>query len=412
MKVELFSVRRRFGELRDQIMAALARVCCRSASVLGEDARALEAEFAEHCEGRTAVAVNSTTSGLHLSLLALGVGPGHEVITTPLTSVATCEAITYTGATPVFADVDPNTGTLDPAGLDKVLTERTKVVVPVHWHGLPADLAPIYRFAVAHDLEVVENASQAHGATYRGWRIGSVGILTVFGLGPEANLGAYGSGGIVVVNDDGLAETLRVLRDHGRSGPQRHERIGYSYAMDELEAAVLRVKLRHMGRWATRRRELAERYYEGLKGCPVRMLVPPPQCEGGWCVLTIVTPDRDALGEHLTRREVASEPACPVPVHLQPAFAPLGYQPGHLPAAERLARQALLLPLYPELRDIELTYVVGCVREHFGESAAVATADDMPSRMVANSRFGRIGDVIRAFWTPRARPALGSSRLP
>lgn len=403
MLVTFLNLRRQFDQLRDRVMTALEDVCCRSEFVLGDEVRQFEEEFAAYCEADTAAAVNSGTSALHLALLAADVGPGHEVITTPLTSVATCEAITYTGAAPVFADVDPETGTLDPGQLDTVLTERTKAVVPVHLHGSPAGLGPIYEFAVAHDLMVIEDAAEAHGASYKGRRVGSIGTLSVFSFGPEQNLGAYGTGGIVVANDDELVENVRMLRDHGKSDTHHHERIGYNYGMGELEAAVLRIKLRHLDRWTERRRAIAERYYEGLEASPVRMLVPLPQCESSWHWLTVMTPERDGLRDHLTEREIGTDLYCPVPVHLQEAYAHLGYQNGDLPVAERMARESLSLPLYPELRDEEVAHVITCVQRYFGGGAEVGVPEDMPSRVVANVRFCHVGDVMRAYWMPRPR---------
>ena len=410
MKVAPYNLRRQFGQLRDQIMASLERVCCRGEFVLGQEVELFEKEFADHCQAAQAVAVNSGTSALHLALLAAGVGPGHEVLTTPLTCAATCEAIAYTGAVPVFVDVGPDTGTLDPTRLAAAWSTRAKAVVPVHLYGFPADLDGIGAFAAATNLSVVEDASHAHGASYRGRRIGSSARLSIFSFGPEQNLGAYGTGGVVVTNDSELARTLRLLRDHGRSGPHLHELIGYNYGMGALEAAVLRVKLRHLRRWTIRRRTIAERYYEGLVGCPVRMLMPPARCEASWHLVPIVVPARDALKDHLGNKQIATADYCPIPMHLQPANAHLGYRKGDFPNAERLARESLFLPIYPELREDEIAHVVGCIRSYFGLRARrPSELGDMPARMVTNARFRRIGDVIRAFWAPRCPTAPGRS---
>jgi len=402
MKVELLNLRRQFDELRDLVMGALERVCCQQTRALGEEVSAFEQEFAAHCEASSAVAVDSGASALHLALLALGVGSGDEVMTTPLTSPSACEAICSTGAVPVFADVRLATGAMDPTRIDDAVTKRTRVLVPVHVHGRPVDLAPIYRFAVAHGFEVIEDASEAHGAMYRGWRIGSIGILTVFRFGPDTNLGVCGQGGMVVVNDPELASKVRSLRDHGRSGNGPHQVTGLPYAMGEMEAAVLRVKLRHLDRWVCRRRALAEQYYEGLRDCPVRLLMAPAQCEASWQSLTIVTGRRDALREYLTRQGVGTGVSFVGPMHLHPALAHLGYAEGNLPKAEQLCRESLSLPIYPELRHEEFGYVVDCVRTFFGQSPGTGT-EDVRRRLVGNARFSRVGDVVRAFWAPTMR---------
>jgi len=260
MHVPYFDLKKQFSSLRNEIREALDRVCSNASFILGEEVSEFEKEFAAYCEVKYCVALNSGTSALHLALLALGVKPGDEVITTSNTFIATAEVICYTGAKPVFVDIDPKTGNLDPALIERVITGRTKAILPVHLYGRPADMDAILGIARKHGLVVIEDACQAHGARYRGRRVGSIGDTAAFSFYPSKNLSAYGEGGALTTNDAGSAELARSLRNHGQSGPYTHERIGYNYRMDGFQGAVLRVKLKRLEQWNARRKEMAALY--------------------------------------------------------------------------------------------------------------------------------------------------------
>ena len=367
MDVPYFDLRAQYAELRGEILAALDGVCRNASFCLGEEVSAFEREFAAYCEVRHCVAVNSGTSALHLALLAIGVGPGDEVVTTPNTFIATAEAISYTGATPVFADIDPATGNVDPQKLDAAITPRTKAIVPVHLYGRPAAMEALTAIARRHNLAVIEDACQAHGALHRGRRVGSLGRAAAFSFYPPKNLGAYGEGGALVTSDEAIAKFAVAMRDHGQARRYYHESIGYNYRMDGFQGAVLRIKLRRLGQWTARRRELARLYRRQLSTARLEMPSDDPEDESVYHLMVIYVDRRDEVREQLKARGVHTAIHYPVPIHLQKAYGHLGYAAGSFPATERACARALSLPFFPEITDKQVEYVCGALREVVGK---------------------------------------------
>jgi dTDP-4-amino-4,6-dideoxygalactose transaminase len=334
--------------------------------VLGPEVEAFEREFAAYCRTAHAVGVSSGTSALHLALLAAEVGPGDDVITVPFTFVATVAAIHYAGARPVFVDVEPGTLTMDPSRLEAALTPATKAVIPVHLHGQCADMDPILEIARARGLIVIEDAAQAHGAAYRGRPAGSLGDLGCFSFYPAKNLGAGGEGGMVVSGSEELARRVRLLRDWGQEGKYRHVVKGYNYRLEALQAAILRVKLRHLPAWNAARARNAARLSEGLRGAEVRLPMPAPERDHVFHVYAVRSPRRDALAAHLREHGIGTGIHYPVPVHLQEAYRDPRYGPGHFPASEEAARSVLSLPMFPELTAAQIDAIVRGVRSFEG----------------------------------------------
>jgi dTDP-4-amino-4,6-dideoxygalactose transaminase len=326
--------------------------------VLGPEVEAFEQEFARSCATAHAVGVSSGTSALHLALLAAGVGPGDDVITVPFTFVATVAAVHYAGARPVFVDVEPGTLTMDPARLEAALTPATKAIIPVHLHGQCADMGPILQIARAHGLTVIEDAAQAHGATYRGRPAGSLGDLGCFSFYPTKNLGAAGEGGMVVSGNDALVRRVRLLRDWGQEEKHRHVLKGYNYRLEALQAAILRVKLRHLPAWTAARVRNAARLSAGLRGASVRVPTPAPERGHVFHVYAVRSPRRDALAAHLREHGIATGIHYPVPVHLQEAYRDPRYGPGDFPVSEEAARSVLSLPMFPELTAAQIDTIV------------------------------------------------------
>ncbi|HXM56595.1 MAG TPA: DegT/DnrJ/EryC1/StrS family aminotransferase, partial [Candidatus Dormibacteraeota bacterium] len=349
-----------FRSIDDEVMAAIRNVLESGQFVLGPQTDAFERELAAHTRAAEAVGTNSGTSALHLALLAAGVGPGDEVITVPFTFVATVAAIEYAGARPVLVDVQEQSFNMDPALVEAAITPRTRAIVPVHLYGQPADLDPILDIARRHRLRVIEDACQAHGAEYKARRVGVLGDLGCFSFYPGKNLGAYGEGGAVVTNDEDLASTVRALRHWGQTRRYHHELKGFNYRLEELQAAILRVKLRHLDAWTEARRAHA-RHYDRLLGGVVPTPTEMPYARHVYHVYAIRTTARERLERALAEEGVHTGVHYPLPVHLQPAYADLGYGPGAFPVAERLAREVLSLPMYPELPEPELERVTELV---------------------------------------------------
>ena len=352
-----------YRSIRGELDAAVLRVLESSQFILGDEVAAFEREFAAYCGVRHAVGLNSGTSALHLALLAAGVGPGDEVITTPMTFVATVAAILYAGATPVLVDIDPHTGTMDPDRIDEAITAHTKAILPVHLHGCMGDLDPILSLADAHRLAVIEDAAQAHGAEHKGRRAGSIGDIGCFSFYPGKNLGACGEAGAVVTNDGRLAEAIRMLRDWGQASKYHHVVKGYNYRMEGIQGAVLRVKLRHIEEWTEARRRHAERYDALLSGCGIGTPAAMPDARHVYHVYAVRLRNRDAAQKQLRRAGVATGIHYPVPVHLQPAYADLGHRPGDFPHAERFAAETLSLPMFPELAAEQIQRVCTALEE-------------------------------------------------
>lgn len=367
--VPFLDLKAQYRQIKDEVQAAILKVVDSGAYVgAGPEGKPFEAEFAAYCGAADAAGVNSGTTALHLALLAAGVGPGDEVITVAATFVATTAAVLYAGAKPVFVDVDPATWTMDPAKIEAAITPRTKAILPVHLHGLMADMDPIMEIAAKHGLKVIEDAAQAHGAEYKGRRAGSVGHVGCFSFYPGKNLGAYGEGGAIVSNDPEIMKTVRMLRDWGQAKKYDHVLKGFNARLDEIQAAVLRVKLKYIEEWTEGRRAAASRYDAGLPGAAAVLGLPRPPASHRhvYHVYAIRSPDRDALQAALQDAGVATGIHYPVPVHLQTAYADLGYKEGDLPVTERIAREWLSLPMFAELTAEQTDKVVAAVKSAGG----------------------------------------------
>jgi dTDP-4-amino-4,6-dideoxygalactose transaminase len=356
MKVPYFDLKDQYAALRDEILPALDRVCRDASFILGNEVAEFEKEFAAYCEAKYCVAVNSGTSALHLALLAAGVVPGDEVITTGNTFIATAEAISYTGAQPVFVDIDAATANINPHSIEEAITSRTKVILPVHLYGRPVDLAAIREIADRHGLTVIEDACQAHGARYHGKRVGSLGRAAAFSFYPGKNLGAYGEGGALTTNDEQVAELARTLRDHGQTRRYFHDLVGYNYRMDGFQGAVLRVKLHHLNDWTAKRQQLAGLYQNLLANSQVALPQDDPESESVYHLFVVYVEARDEVRSLLEARGVQTAIHYPRPVHLQLPYVELGYRPGSLPHTESACERCLSMPLYPELSPEQVRY--------------------------------------------------------
>jgi dTDP-4-amino-4,6-dideoxygalactose transaminase len=333
----------------DALERAWTAVFERGDYVLGSEVRQFEEEFAEYCGVRHAVGVDSGTSALELALRAHGIGPGDEVITVANTFVATAFAISHAGATPVLVDADPATYNLDPSALWEAIGPRTRAIIPVHLYGHPADMTAIRAVADSHGLIVIEDACQAHGARLGSQRAGSLGHAAAFSFYPAKNLGAYGDGGMVVTDDDEVAERIHLLRAYGEVAKYHSEIVGFNRRLDTIQAAMLQVKLPLLDGWNTARREAARRYDELLQGLPIVRPEARRGVEHVWHLYVVRVSDRDDLRRRLAENGVDTGIHYPVPVHLQPAYRHLGYAVGDFPVAERCAREVLSLPMFPEL---------------------------------------------------------------
>ncbi|GAB4311107.1 MAG: DegT/DnrJ/EryC1/StrS family aminotransferase [Candidatus Bipolaricaulota bacterium] len=395
MPIPILDLTRQYASIKPEIDAAIQRVVESGRFILGPEVEALETEIAAYCGVKHAIGVASGTDALLLSLRAAGVGPGDEVIVPSFTFFATAGVVHNVGATPIFCDIDPRTFNLDPADVRRILTTdagprttdhglstthhglrtthhgpRTppKAVIPVHLYGQMADMDEIMELAHEFGLYVIEDAAQAIGAEYKGRKAGTIGHLGCFSFFPTKNLGAYGDGGMVVTDDDELAERVRVLRVHGSRPKYYHHLVGYNSRLDALQAAILRAKLPHLDEWTAARRRLAARYDELLAG--VSGIVLPHRAAGRTHIfhqytVRVLHGKRDALREHLKAHGIGTEVYYPLPLHLQRCFAHLGYREGELPESERASREALSLPMFPELTDQEQDKVVGAVTMFF-----------------------------------------------
>lgn len=369
MQVPLLDLSEQNAGLRAEIEAALGRILDSNAFILGPEVSALESELAEYCGVRYAIACASGSDALLLALMALGVGTGDEVITTPFSFFATASAITRLGARPVFADIEPDTFNIDASQIARLITEKTKAIEPVHLFGQCADMEAIGE--AAGEIPIVEDAAQAIGAEFRGRRAGSIGRIGCFSFYPSKNLGGMGDGGFITTNDDALAERLRALRVHGSLQRYHHKWVGLNSRLDGFQAAVLRVKLPHLDGWSDARRANAERYRELFAefGLTDKIVLPYERDDVRhiYNQFVIRVPGRrDALREYLSEKGIGTDIYYPIPLHLQECFEYLGYAKGQLPEAERAASEVLALPIYPELRAEQQLFVVQAIAEFFG----------------------------------------------
>lgn len=357
MSIPFNNLQLQYAGIRSEILSAVIDVLESGNYVLGKEVAAFEEEFAAACGVKYSVAVNSGTSALHLALLAAGVGSGDEVITVPFTFVATAAAIIYTGARPVFVDVDPMTYTIDPEKIEAAITSNTKAIVPVHLYGNPAEMDPILGIARRHGLVVIEDAAQAHAAEYHGRRCGSMGDSGCFSFYPGKNLGACGEGGLVTTNAPEVARKIRMLRDWGAEKKYEHLLKGFNYRMEALQGAILRVKLRYLEAWTEARRAHAAVYRRALSEAVLKLPTERPGSKHVYHVYAVLTQQRRELLEWLNSQGIQTGIHYPVPIHLLPAYSDLGYTAGAFPVSERIASQELSLPMYPEMTVTQIEAV-------------------------------------------------------
>src|SRR5579872_3469117 len=361
VQVPYLDLKAQYRSIKAEIDAAVSGVLESCQFVLGHEVANFEQEFAAYCGASECIGLNSGTSALHLALLAAGVGPGDEVITVPFTFVASVAAVLYAGARPVLVDIDPRSFTMDPAAIESAITPRTKVILPVHLYGQTANMDPILEIARRHNLIVIEDAAQAHGAKYKGRPTGSIGDIGCFSFYPAKNLGAYGEGGAVTTNNPNYAKQIRRLRDWGQEGKYRHVLRGFNYRMEGFQGAILRVKLRHLEKWTERRRAIAQTYNQLLSDMNVETPAEMPWARHVYHVYSVRSKERDALQAALLAEGIQTAVHYALPAHLQPAYADLGYSKGDLPESEKAAEEVLALPVYPELTDAQVRLVAQAI---------------------------------------------------
>src|SRR5215216_4312201 len=355
--IPYLDLRAQYRPLRSEVLSALEDICESTSFAQGPATLDFETKFAAYCGVDHCVSLNSGTSALHLALRCLDVGPADEVITVSMTFIATAWAISYVGATPVFVDIDPVPRTLNPDNLEAAITSRTKAIIPVHLYGMPAEMDHIMAIADRHGVPVVEDAAQAHGAKYRGRRVGEFGKITCFSFYPSKNLGAYGEGGALITNDASVAQRARSLRDHAQSQKYLHDEIGYNYRMDGFQGAVLSIKLKHVDDRQKARIDCARLYTELLKDSSYKLPAHISDSECVWHCYVIEAPERDRVRSALQDVGIQSGVHYPVPIHLQKVYAHLDYRSGDLPVTEALCEHCLSLPIYPELSKEKISRV-------------------------------------------------------
>ncbi|HZT59269.1 MAG TPA: DegT/DnrJ/EryC1/StrS family aminotransferase [Pyrinomonadaceae bacterium] len=365
MLVPFVDLQAQYRTIKTEIDEAIRRVLDTSAFILGREVEAFERAFAEYVGARECVGVSNGTAAIQLALAACGVGAGDEVIVPANTFFATAEAVSTAGATPVFVDCD-DASTIDVRRIESAITDRTRAIIPVHLYGQAADLDSIFEIAGRHDLVVIEDAAQAHGARYRGRRVGPLARAGCFSFYPGKNLGAYGEGGAVVTDDADVARRVRLLRDHGSERKYRHEIVGYNFRLEGIQGAVLAVKLKHLDEWNAARRAHAARYRELLAPLEASGALRLPRereyAEHVYHLFVVQTDRRDELQKYLNDAGIQTGIHYPVPVHLQPAYASLGHRKGDFPEAERQARRVLSLPMFAELTDEQIECVAETIK--------------------------------------------------
>lgn len=352
IQIPLLDLKEQYKDIKSEIQLAINRVLDSGYFIMGEEVSSFEKEFAAYCGARYCVSLASGTAALHLALLACDIKPGDEVITVPFTFIATCETISHVGAKIVFADIDPETYTINGDRLKTLITDRTKAIIPVHLYGHPADMSSIMKIAAKHKLRVVEDACQAHGAMIDGKKVGTIGDVGCFSFFPAKNLGAYGDAGGIVTNDETIAKRISLLRDHGRTSKYLHETEGYNYRLDAIQAAILRVKLKYLPKWIEARRERAKLYNSLLRDLPLKLPVEAKGCYHSYHLYVVQTPSRDLLRDELFKSGIETGLHYSVPLHLQGAYSHLGCKKGDFPVTEACADKVISLPLYPELSEV------------------------------------------------------------
>ncbi|WNB92697.1 DegT/DnrJ/EryC1/StrS family aminotransferase [Bacillus sp. NEB1478] len=371
MKVPMLDLTEQYQNLKNDILPAMEDVMSNARFILGDNVKKLEADVAKYSNVNHGIGVANGSDAIHIALTALNVGPGDEVIVPSFTFFATAGAVARAGATPVFVDCDPKTFNIDPAKIEAAVTDKTKAIVPVHLYGQMADMDAIVEIAKKHNLGIVEDAAQAIGSKYKGKNVGELGTIATYSFFPTKNLGAYGDGGMVVTNDDDLAEKMRVIRVHGSKPKYYHHVLGYNSRLDELQAAILNVKFPHLDEWSNLRREKAENYTKLLNEQLGDKVVTPFIADYSHHIFhqyTIRVERRDELQKYLQEQGVSTMIYYPKPLHLQPVFAELGYKEGDLPVTEKAAEEAISLPMFPELKIEQQQYVVEKIAEFYNKN--------------------------------------------
>lgn len=370
MKVPMLDLSEQYQGLKSEVLEVLDGVMSSSRFILGDNVKKLEADVAKYSNVNHGIGCGNGSDAIHIALQALGVGPGDEVITTAFTFFATGGAIARAGATPVYVDIDPVTFNIDPSKIEAAITEKTKAIIPVHLYGQMADMESLAQIAAKHNLAIVEDAAQAIGAKHNGKSVGELGTAATYSFFPTKNLGAYGDGGMIVTDNDDVAEKCRVIRVHGSKPKYYHHVLGYNSRLDELQAAVLNVKFPHLDKWSEMRRKNADTYTSLLKEKVGDHVVTPVEKEGNYHVFhqyTLRVEKRDELQKYLQDQGVSTMIYYPLPLHVQPVFQELGYKEGDLPITEKAAKEALSLPMFPELKREQQEYVVEKIAEFYGK---------------------------------------------
>lgn len=349
--------------IKEEVSHAIGRVLDNATYILGDDVDAFEKEFSHFCSAEFGIGVSSGTAALHLALLATGVGSGDEVITVPNTFIATAEAISMVGAKPIFVDIDEKTYNIDVERVEKAISFRTKAIIPVHLFGQSVDMEPLLEVASRHGLKVIEDACQAHGAAYRGKRVGSFGDAGCFSFYPSKNLGTFGEAGMVVTNDEVVAKKVRILRDHGQSSKNVHQLRGYNYRMEGIHGAVLRVKLKRLPEWIEMRCKKAHLYNELLRDTELVTPFEPDWAKHVYHLYVIRVKDRSGLFRYLESKDIGVGIHYLIPIHLQEAYQDLGYKKGSFPIVEKISKEILSLPIYPELTEGQIREVVHRIKD-------------------------------------------------
>ncbi|MGB2770394.1 MAG: DegT/DnrJ/EryC1/StrS family aminotransferase [Candidatus Zixiibacteriota bacterium] len=366
MKVNFVDLKAQYQTIKPEIDKAIENVISNTAFILGKAVAEFEEQFAGYCGAKHCVGINSGTSALIMALKALDVGEGDEVITTPNTFIATAEAISFAGATPVLVDIEDGSYNLDPAKLEKAITAKTKAIIPVHLYGQPTDMDPILEIAKKKGIPVIEDAAQAHGAQYKGKKTGGLATAACFSFYPGKNLGAYGEGGAVTTDDESIAQKVRMLRDHGSPKKFYHEFIGNNCRLEGIQGAVLSVKLKHLDKWNDGRRKNADLYRKYLEGTGVGLPEEMPYAKHVYHVFCVRVKDREKLIDFLKEKGIFTNIHYPIPIHLQKAYQFLGYKKGDFPVTEGCMDEILSLPMFAELTEEEIKYTADCIREFYG----------------------------------------------
>jgi dTDP-4-amino-4,6-dideoxygalactose transaminase len=366
MNIPFLDLKTQYKEIEQEVLPMVTEAMTNGAFIGGPQVANFETEFAEFCHSTYCVGVNSGTDALRFALMAVGVAPGDEVITVPNTFIATTEAISQVGAVPVFVDIYPHTCNMDISLIEEKITEKTRVILPVHLYGQPADMEPILELAEKHSFMVIEDACQAHGALYKNQKAGSMGIAGCFSFYPGKNLGAYGEGGAVVTRDEDIANKIRMIRDHGQEKKYFHSLEGYNGRLDAIQAGVLRIKLKRLNNWNRSRRKNAAHYNELLSNIDdVTITVEADFAQSVYHLYVIFVEKRDELQNFLADKGIATGLHYPLPLHLQKAYSHLGYKQGDFPVTESAAKRLLSLPMFPELTADQIAYVANSIREFF-----------------------------------------------